>query len=177
MHLHGGNYFCTRQKKLFALHGGEMDEGQTLSQFCLTFDKESGGKTAALLSLGPSFNKAPIEGKKTADTPFLFPLRGKYLTLRLSLKGQTTRNLMETKDIHFPCHTDYHLSYNKISKTRRGDMSSRGVENVRTTLWPFDCCEYRWASNTLLMSERQPVSFCIYSDLLLCHCTALCFNI
>lgn len=55
--------------------------------------------------------------------------------------------------------SNYHLCYNNTSRTRRGDMSSRGVENVRTTLWPFDCREYRWASNTLLMSEMQPVSF------------------
>ena len=73
-----------------------MDEGQTLSQFCLTFDRERGGKTAVLVSLAPQLNKAPIEGKKTADVPFLSTLRGKYLILRLSLKGQTAPDLMKT---------------------------------------------------------------------------------
>lgn len=125
MHLHGGSYFCKRQENCSPLSSWEMDEGQTLSHCCLTFDKESGGKTTALLSLRPSFNKAPIEGKKTADTPFLFPLRGKYLTLRLSLKGQTTRNLTETKDIHFPCHSG--LCPAIISVTRNFPRPDGGI--------------------------------------------------
>lgn len=77
---------------------------ETLSQFCPTFDKESGGETAALLSPTPPFNKAPIEERKTADAPFLFTLRGRYFTLRPSLKGQAAPNLMETPfRIHTSC--------------------------------------------------------------------------
>ena len=90
------DYFCERKRDLFAHQGWEVDEGQTLSQFCPTCDKESWGETAALLSLTPPFNKAPIDGRKTADASFLFTLRLKYLTLRLSLKGQASLNLVET---------------------------------------------------------------------------------
>jgi len=68
-----------------------------------TFDKER-GETTALFSLPPTFNKASIEGRWTADS--LSTLRGKYLALRLSLKGQASPNLLETPfRTHFPCHT------------------------------------------------------------------------
>lgn len=40
-----------------------------------------------------------------------------------------------------------------------GYMSPRGVENARTMLWPFDCPEYRRASDVVPISETQPMSF------------------
>lgn len=47
----------------------------------------------ALLFLA-ALNKAAFEKRKTAEMS-LFTLKGRYLTLRLSPKGQVTPNLME----------------------------------------------------------------------------------
>lgn len=123
MHFQGENYFCEWLSNLFALLDWEMDESQTLSQFCLTFDKGSWGKTAALISLALPFNNAPIESKL-----FFLPWGGKYLgkvpPFRLSLKGQAALNLMETP---FKIYTrfaggtsSFHAFYNSISPMWRG---------------------------------------------------------
>lgn len=140
MHLHGETISVKGEKHLFALQGWEMDEGQTLSQFCLTFDKESWGEADALLSLAPLFNKAPIEGKKTADAPFLFTLRGKYLTLRLSLKGQASQNLMETP---FRIHT---------YRAMLGSVSPAIIFVTITFPWPGG---WIWAPEVYRMSEQH----------------------
>lgn len=121
-------------------------------------------KRPPLLSVAPRSIKRPLRGGKTADASFLF-------TLRESTSHRGYHRKVKPLPISWKLHSghtlpvprwapsSYHLCYNNISMTRRGDVSSRGVENVRTTLWPFDFREYRRASNTLLMSEMQPVSF------------------
>lgn len=132
---------------------------------------QSWGKVLAWLKVcdymlkAAALNKAVFEERKRAGT-FLFTLRGKYLTLRLSLKGQVTPNLMENciEGKRFPL-SHWAQSSRIISVTITfpwpswGYMSPRGVENARTMLWPFDCPEYRRASDVVPISEPQPTSF------------------
>lgn len=120
----------------------------------------------AFLSLA-AWNKTTFEGRKTAGT-CLFTLRGRYLTLRLSLKGQVTPNLIENsiegKRFYL---SHWAQSSHIISVTITfpwpswGYMSPRGVENARTMLWPLDCPEYRRASDIVPISDTQPDVFCI----------------
>lgn len=88
------DYFC---KNLFARQGWETDEGQTLSQFFPwhSIRKVEEKQPPFFLSL-PCSIKLPLRGGKQQTRLFFFTLRGKYLTLRLSLKGQASPNLMET---------------------------------------------------------------------------------
>lgn len=63
------------------------------------------GETAALLFLSlPRSIKLPLREGKQQTRLFFFTLRGKYLTLRLSLKGQASPNLTETP---FRTHTSH----------------------------------------------------------------------
>lgn len=151
---------------------GTKDEGQTFNI----------GKRKLKINRCPPVSGSVFQSPLWREETSLFTRREKYLTLRLSLKGQVSPNLMEKSiqgkhslSVTLGWVQPYHLCYNNISMTQWG---GEGAENVRTTCWPFDCCEYRRTSNTVLMSKIQPVS-CIYSGLLFRRCSVvlLTFNI
>lgn len=152
MHFLAQNYFHAGLNNLFALNGWEMEEGQTLSQFSLTFDKEGWGETAGLIS-----HNAPIEGSD-------FSLRGKAPQkggshLVLSAKGQGALDLMEKSiqarfayqplmsvKITFPHHggwgglqrcrecQDNVLTFGS-ARTRRGSLSHSSVRTPCGSVW------------------------------------------
>lgn len=106
MHLHGGNYFCKRKKKNSLLSKvGKWMRVRLYRNFAWHSIRKAEEKQPSSFLSVPRSIKLPLRGGKQQTRLFLFTPRGKYLTSRLSLKGQTTRNLAETQDTHFLCHT------------------------------------------------------------------------
>lgn len=163
MHLHGETISAI-EKNLFAL---QVEKWMRVRLYLYNFARHSIRKVEEkqpfFLSL-PHSIKLPFRGGKQWTRLFFLPwgestshwgYHWKVKPLQIPWKLHSGYTL----PVPYWALSSYPLCYNNISTTRQGDMSSKGVENVRTTLWPFDCREYRWASNTRLMSEMQPVSF------------------
>ncbi len=159
------NYFCKRKKKICLLSKVEKWMRVRLYRnFARHSIKKVEEKQPPFFLSLPCSIKLPLRGGKQQTRLFFLPwgestshwgYHWKVKPLRISWKLHSAHTL----PVPYWAPSSYHLCYNNISTTWRGDMSSRGVENVRTTLRPFDCREYRWASSTLLMSAMQPVSF------------------